>query len=68
MWSGACLGPYRPFPSPLPQILHKMQGYPQQYSVVIGIAIGYEDKAHRQSIQKRRRPVEEVAFFKGFIE
>jgi nitroreductase len=50
-----------------PEILHAELGIPGELSVVVGIAIGYEDSLHPiNKFRSRRRPIEEVVTFRGF--
>ena len=49
-----------------PEILRNKLGIPDNFSIVIGIAIGYEDKHHPiNKFKSARRPVADVAIIKG---
>lgn len=50
-----------------PDVLHRELGIPDELSVIIGIAIGFEDTLHPiNKFRSDRRPVEEAATLKGF--
>ena len=49
-----------------PEILRNKLGIPDNFSIVIGIAISYEDKQHPiNKFKSARRPVSDVAIIKG---
>ena len=49
-----------------PEILRNKLDIPDNYSIVLGIAIGYEDKQHPiNKFKSARRPISDVATIKG---
>ena len=50
-----------------PDVLRRELGIPDTLSIIIGIAIGYEDSQHPiNKFRSARRPLHEVAVLKGF--
>jgi len=50
-----------------PDLIRKELKIPDDLSIIIGIALGYSDTQHPQNkFRSPRRPIQEVARFKGF--